>query len=224
MAPKSPKTVTIYGRLSFPVWTAQEAFTKSQGSKFPAKSVAEAKPAFELVVEQAQFDKLKAHVIDVFLPYCEEQGKKGEKKDAIEAKDVKRLLSDVNGDLADQICNTPFKPVGDKTADLAPESVATVKCIGSAGVDMELKAIVAHEDELVVPDPDQKIYPVIKPINQTVHSMYPGCYVAATLNLYAYYNGKNPGFSAGANVAIFKAEGDRFGGGVAIDEDEIFAD
>lgn len=75
-----------------------------------------------------------------------------------------------------------------------------------------------------MPDPDLLNFPVIKPINQTVHSMYPGCYVAVTLNLYAYHNGKHPGFSAGANVAVFKADGERFGGGVTIDEDEIFAD
>jgi hypothetical protein len=102
--------------------------------------------------------------------------------------------------------------------------VAAIKVIGSKGDNMELRAIVQSEDELLVPDPDQLTYPIIKPIGQTVHSMYPGCYVAVTCNLYAYHNGKHPGFSAGASIAIFKADGDRFGGGTAIDEDEIFAD
>jgi hypothetical protein len=54
--------------------------------------------------------------------------------------------------------------------------------------------------------------------------MYPGAYVAVTANLYAYHNGKPPGFSAGCSVAVFKADADRFGGGVAVDEDEIFMD
>jgi hypothetical protein len=54
--------------------------------------------------------------------------------------------------------------------------------------------------------------------------MYGGCYVAATLNLYAFISGKLPGFSASASVAVFKADGDRFGGGTAVDEDEIFLD
>ena len=54
--------------------------------------------------------------------------------------------------------------------------------------------------------------------------MYPGAYVAVTLNLYAYHNGKLPGFSAGASVAVFKADGERFGGGTTVDEDEIFLD
>jgi hypothetical protein len=102
--------------------------------------------------------------------------------------------------------------------------VATIKVIGTKGVDMELKAIVNSEDELLVPDPDLIQFPVIKPIGQTVHSMYPGAYVAATLNLYAYHNGKLPGFSAGASVAVFKADGERFGGGATIDEDEMFLD
>jgi len=54
--------------------------------------------------------------------------------------------------------------------------------------------------------------------------MYGGCYVAATLNLFSFVSGKAPGFSAAASVAVFKADGDRFGGGVAIDEDEMFMD
>jgi len=83
---------------------------------------------------------------------------------------------------------------------------------------------VTSEDELLVPDPDLLTFPVIKPIGQTVHSMYPGAYVAATLNLYAYHNGKHPGFSAGASTAVFKADGERFGGGTSVDEDEIFLD
>jgi hypothetical protein len=89
---------------------------------------------------------------------------------------------------------------------------------------MELKAIVQDEEELKVPDPDQLSFPIIKPIGQTVHSMYPGCYVAVTLNLYAYHNGKHPGFSAGGSTAVFKMDGERFGGGTSVDEDEIFAD
>jgi hypothetical protein len=101
--------------------------------------------------------------------------------------------------------------------------VASVKVSGNRGTDIELKAIVNDEDELAVPDPDLLSFPVIRPINQTVHQMYAGCYVAATLNLYAYETG-SVGVSASAGVAVFKADGDRFGGGVTVDEDEIFAD
>ena len=221
---KNPKTVTIYGRLSFPQFTAEQAFQQSQQGQYPAKSIAEAAPNFQLLVEQAQLDKLMTHVESVFFPYCIEQSDKGEKRDVLDKSEVKKLLDGLKGDLSDQTFNTPVKPVHEKTAPLAPEAVAAVKVIGTKGVDMELKAIVTNEDELSVPDPDQLTWPVIKPIGQTVHSMYPGCYVAVTLNLYAYHNGKHPGFSAGASVAVFKADGERFGGGVTIDEDEMFLD
>lgn len=221
---KNPKTVTIYGRLSFPVWTAKEAYDRSQGSKFPAADVSAAKPSFELLVEQGQFDKLMAHIENEFLPYCIQQHDAGEKRDTLDKAEVKKLLDGIRNDLADQTFNTPLKAVHDKTAPLAPEAVAAVKCIGNAGVDLEQKAIVTSEDELAVPDPDRIAWPAIVPISQSVHSMYPGAIVAATLNLYAYHNGKHPGFSAGVSTAVFKADADRFGGGVTVDEDEIFAD
>lgn len=221
---KNPKVVTIYGRLSFPTFTADEAFARGQKGQYPPKSVAEAAPDFQLLLEQAQHDKLVNHITNVFFPYCIEQEKNGEKRDVLSDKEVAKLLADITGDLADQNFNTPLKAIHEKTAPLAPECVSAVKVIGNKGVDMELKAIVADEEELRVPDPDLLDFPVIKPISQTVHSMYPGCYVAVTLNLYAYHNGKNPGFSAGGSTAVFKMDGERFGGGTSVDEDEIFAD
>lgn len=221
---KSPKQITVRGRLSFPQFTAQEAHDRSQGGKFPTKSPAEAKPNFNLVLEQSQHDKLMAHFEQTFLPYCVAQEKAGEKRDALSEKEVKTLLDGLHGDLEDQVFNTPLSAVSDKTLALMPEAVSSLKCIGNAGVDIELKAIVKDEDELAVPDPDRVKYPVILPLNETVHELYPGAIVTATLNLYAYHNGKNPGFSAGANVAVFKEDADRFGGGVAVDEDEMFLD
>lgn len=221
---KNPKTVTIYGRLSFPTFTAKEAYDRSQKGSYPAADVASAAPDFQLLVEQPQLDKLMKHIEQEFFPYCIEQGKNGEKRDVLDAGEVKKLLEGLQGDLNDQTFNTPVKAVHEKTAPLAPEAVAAVKVIGGKGTDMELKAIVQSEDELLVPDPDLITFPVIKPIGQTVHQMYPGAYVAATLNLYAYHNGKHPGFSAGASVAVFKADGERFGGGTSVDEDEIFLD
>jgi len=194
--------------------------------KYPAADVASASPDFQLLVEQPQLDKLVAHVNEHFFPHCIKQEAAGEKRDSLDATEVKALTEQLEDSSAwaSGVYNMPVKPVHEKTAPLVPESVAAIKVIGNKGVDVELKAIVNTEDELLVPDPDQLIYPVIKPIGQTVHSMYPGAYVAATLNLYAYHNGKLPGFSAGASVAVFKADGDRIGGGVSVDEDEIFLD
>lgn len=220
---KNPKVGTVYGRLSYPVWTAQEEYDRSQKGDYPAKSVAEAKPSFNLLVEQPQLDKFLTQVRDHFMPYVLEQNKKGEKRDNLDPKEVTALLNGLEGDLAEQTFNSPVKNVPEKTAALVPEAVASIKIIGNAGVDFELKAVVNDEQELIVPG-DILSFPVIVPINQSVHKMYAGALVAVTYNLYAYHNGKHPGFSAGAGVAIFKADADRIGGGAAVDEDEIFAD
>ena len=221
-----PKVVTIFGRLSFPVWTAQEAHDKSQKGKYPTKSPAEAKPNFNLLVEQRQLDKLRDHVVNHFLPYCKKQyAEDGEKaRDWLTDKEVDDLLAQIDGTDFDGVYNTPIKNVPEKSKELAPETVASVKCIGNEGVDMTLQAVVRKEDELNAGDPDQLTWPCIRPITETVHTMYPGCYVGVTINLYAYHNGKLPGFSAGANVAVFRDDADRFGGGVAVDAEEMFAD
>lgn len=220
---KNPKTVTIYGRLSFPTFTAQEAYDRSLKGDYPAKSVQDAKPDFQLLVENHQLEKLVNHIETVFLPYCVEQEKNGEKKDKLTKKEADDLLKQVKS-VSDSPYNTPLKPVHEKTAPLVPECVATVKVIGNAGVDMDLSAIVTDEDDLVVNDGSILSFPVVRPINETKFSMYAGAMVACTLNLYAYHNGKNPGFSAGGSTAVFKADADRIGGGVTVDEDEIFAD
>lgn len=224
MASDKRKNVTVYGRLSFPVWTAKEAYDRSQGSQYPAKEISEAKPNFMLLLEQPQLDKLQAHILNEFFPYCLEQSTGGQKSDVLDAKEIKDLTKQVKGPDFDGVYNTPLKNVHEKSKELAPECVASLKVLGNAGVDIELKAIVNDESELVVPDPDILSWPVVKPIGSSVHSMYPGALVAVTLNLYAYHNGKLPGFSAGASVAVFKANADRFGGGVSVDEEEIFLD
>lgn len=218
-----PKTITVRGRLSFPQWTAQEAFDKSQSGQYKAKTVAEAKPNFSLTLEQDQYDKILNKIESEFLPYCIAQEAAGEKKDVLSKAEVKALLDPLKKkDFDNQPYNTPFKKVSEKTAAMAPEAVAVIKVIGNAGKDFVLKARVDDESNLV--DPSQFLTKCVKPIDETVFDMYPGCYVAVTVNLYAYHNGKHPGFSAGASVAVFLADGDRFGGGVAVDEDEIFAD
>jgi hypothetical protein len=224
MAAKNPKTVTIYGRLSFPNFNYQQAVARNAKSQY-AKDAADVAPDFNLLVEKPQLEKLIAHVKDEFIPYCIEQSNKGEKRDALTQAEADRILKLIDAeDWEAQPPYIPVKPVPAKTMDLAPEAVANIKISGNKGVDIECKAIVNNEDELLVPDPDQLTFPVIKPIGQTVHQMYGGCYVAATLNLYAFISGKLPGFSASASVAVFKADGERFGGGTTVDEDEIFLD
>lgn len=224
MVNKTPKNVTIYGRLSFPTWTAKEAYDRSQSGQYKAASVDKAQANFQLVLEESQYQKLKDHALNVFLPWCVENEAKGEKRDKLTSAEAKALSKQVKSDDLDGALNTPFRPVSDKTLELAPEAVAVVKCLAAPGQDISLMARVDNESELSVPDPDILQFPVLKPIGQTTHSMYPGCYVIATLSLYAYLNGKHPGFSAGVSTAVFKADGDRFGGGVSLDMDEILAD
>lgn len=221
---QDPKTVTVYGRLSFPTFTAKAAYERSLKGQYPAADIASAAPDFQLLLEPKQLDKVRDHVLAVFFPYCVEQSNKGEKRDVLSAAEVADLTTQIKKADFSGAYNTPFKEVHEKTALLAPECVATLKVIGSKGVDLNLMAIVNDESELAVPDPAITKFPVLKKLNESVHDMYPGCYVAATLNLYAYHNGKNPGFSAGASAAVFRADAERFGGGVSVDEDEIFLD
>lgn len=224
----NPKTVTIYGRLSYPTFQYAMAVARNSKSQFPKADPADVAPDFNLLVEQSQLDKLVNHVKTVFLPYCKEQSDAGEKRDALTDAEIARIVKLLDsGDYEAQPPYIAIKPVPEKTAALAPEAVASIKVGGNKGQDIELKAIVNGEDELLVPDPDiiwTEDTKLIRPIGQTVHNMYGGCYVAATLNLYAFISGKLPGFSASASVAVFKANGDSFGGGVAVDEDEMFLD
>lgn len=223
MATDKPKQVTIYGWLSFPQFTAQEAYDRSQSGQYKAADVASAAPNFLLLVGDTQWEKFLKHVINEFFPYCESQHAKGEKKDALDPNEVKQLIAGLK-DLPNQMLNTPAKPVHEKSAELRPEAVATIKCIGPKGGNIELKAIARSESDLRVPDPDILVWPTVVDLSATNYQMYPGAVVAATLNLYAYHVGKFPGFSAGAGTAVFRADADRFGGSVAVDEDEIFLD
>lgn len=223
MGTPNPQNVTIYGRLSWPVWTHKEAVERNVKSKFPqpAENVT---AEFNLLLEQAQLDKFLQHVESVYLPFTKQRFNDGETKNALDDKQIKAVLNVLHSDFEMQPPYIPLKPVPEKTLELAPEAVAMLKVKGPRQADIELKAIVNSDTELVVPDPDLLKFPVVKPINQTVHQMYGGCYAAATLNLYSFISGKTPGFSASAGVAVFKTDGDRFGGGVAVDEDEIFLD
>jgi hypothetical protein len=220
--PKNPKVVTVYGPLSFPNFTMAQAIARNTGSQY-AKKPEDVAPDFNLLLEQGQHDKFVAHVKDHFLPYCIEQGLKGERDGLTEA-EVKKILKVLESDLEDQPPYIALKPVNPKTQVLAPLAVSSLKVVGNKGQDIELRAIVEDESQLSVPDPDRMEWPAVYPIGKTMHSMYAGCYVAATCNLYAFVSGKLPGFSASAAVAVFKTDGERFGGGVQVDEDEIFAD
>ena len=226
---KSPKNVTIRGRLSFPVFTYAAALARNPQSQFPKKDE-DVTPEFNLLIEQAQLDKLVAHIKDEFIPYAEAQNAAGEKTDGkIDPKFMEKIKAFIDAaDWSDTPPNMPIKVLSDKNQESAPEAVASIKIIGSKMQDTTLKATVYDESQLVVPDPDVLSWPTIKPINETVFSMYPGCYVVVTLNLFAYFSSSSVyGISAAANTAVYMGNmnGERFGGGgVEVDEDEIFLD
>ena len=217
------KTGTYTGRLSFPTLTAKAAYELSLKGSYPAASTDVASPSFQLVLTQPQLDKFIAQARE-FLNQCVENEKAGSKKDALTAKEATDLVKDITGDLFDQRYNTPLKGMSDKTAELAPEGVALLKVIGPKGGDIKVKAIARSEDEIAPTSNVIFTKPVILDIEDTVHELYPGCVAKVTINLYAYRNGKNPGFSAGGSIVVFSQDADRFGGGNAIDEDEMFLD
>lgn len=222
---KNPKVVTITGaRLSFPVFSYQEALKRNATSQYP-RETEKVTPEFSMLLEQHHLDKFITHVRDVFLPHCADQYAKNPKeKDALEPKHVARLHKVLEAQQWDeQPPYIPIKPVSEKTQEMAPEAVASLKVFGNRATDVSQMAVVTDEDELVNHDGTQLVFPVIKPIRETVHQLYPGAIVGATLNLYAFISGSTPGFSASSSTVVFKADAERFGGGVDYDEDEIFA-
>lgn len=225
MANKNPAVVTLWGRLSFPIWTMAEALARNADAPVNIRRKEDTvSPEFSLLLEENQYEKFMTHVKDVYLPWQIQNFKLGEKRQVLDEKQVKQILSVLEGDLELQPPHIPLKVVGEKSLALAPESVARIKVNGTRGQDIVKKAVVNGEDELTVPDPDRLVFPYVAPIQQTVHELYPGCIAAATLNLYSFVSGKLPGFSASAGTIVFKADAERFGGGVAIDEEDIFAD
>ena len=168
-------------------------------------------------------DAVTAHISDVFLPWCIAQGTAKDKSglSAAEAKRISDLLT--SGDWENQPPYIPIKPVPAKTQPLAPEAVAMFKINGQKGVDIEQKAVVKDASELAIEDPTRVKYPVILPIDETVHAMQSGFVVATTVNLYAYLSGKVPGITAQAKAVVFKEKAAQFGGGVELDDEAIFA-
>ena len=227
MASTNPKNVTIKGRLSFPRFSHREAVAANERSKFKKADPSEVAPEFNLLIEQDQLDKLKDHILNVFLPYVEQQAANKEKRDVLSPKLIQKIKDKIDAEDWDGSPFLPMKPVSEKNVEVAPESVASVKITGSKGGDITLKARVENEDQLVIPDPDILSWPTIVPLEKSIFQMYPGAYVAATLNLFAFESSSTiNGISAGANTAVYlgNLEGERFGGGVDPDEEDIFMD
>jgi len=230
----NPKTITIRGRLSFPRFSHKEAVAGALRSKIAQVQKTaqtepnEIAPEFNLLLEPDQLDKLVQHVRTEFLPFALDRSKKGEKTDALDAKQVARIESLLDADdWADQPPYLMIKDLSPQNKEVAPETVASLKVVGSKGRDIKVEATVFSEDQLLVPDANILTFPVRKPIGETVFQPYAGAYFIATLNLYAY--APNPGLfgiSASASTAFYMGnlEGEAFGAGNTVDEDSIFMD
>lgn len=221
--PKEMKA--IKGRLSFNKLTALEAYAEASTGPFAAnvKTVADAAPYATLLLTQVQYDRIMKKIVDEFFPFCAAQYKISDKeKNALSPADIKALTAQL--ETGSGPYNTPFKQPSDKTLELMPDCVASIKLIGQKGGDFDVQAIVKSDDELAVPDPDRIIPPsVVLPITDTKHQLYNGCWVIAPLRFYSYKNGKNPGFSAGGNNLVFSRNDTAFSGGGNLDDESIFA-
>lgn len=222
-----PKGLTVRGRLSFPRFTHAEAVAANKKSNYVKPNEGDVQPEFNMLIEQAQLDKIVTHLDTVFLPYVEQQIAKGEKRDAFpDVKYVKKVRDKLaSGEFESTVPHLLIKEIGEKQQESAPECVASVKVVGRKGGNIEVQATVFEEDQLLVPDADILAYPVRKPISETTLEPYPGAYVVATLNLYTYFQSASVyGIGAGADLVFVMGNltGDRFGGGAAVDEDAIF--
>lgn len=225
-----PSVVSIKGRLSYPVWDHAAAVARNAKSKFPETDPQKVRAEFNLLLTEEMQKVLVDHLINEFLPFTQKRKASGETKNALEAKDAQRLIELLEKGVATgewaslQPPYIPIKDVPDATKPLAPECVAAVKIVGAQGQSITRKAVVTEQSQLLPAYEHNWIgNKGIFDINMTTHEMFAGAYVAATLNLYAFMSGKVPGLQASASTAIFLAKADRFGGGVDMDEDSIFA-
>ena len=226
---EAAKRVTVKGRLSFPRFKHAEAVAFAAQSQFDSKKdPSEISSSFALLLEQDQVDKIVAHVRDKYLPFAKAQNAVGEKRDGkLDPKYIDKILKFMEaGDWSDAPPNFPIKAINPKYQDQTPECVARLEIKGPKGGDVLLKARVEDETQLVVPDPDLVTFPVVKPIEQTAFQMYPGAYVAATLNLYSYFSSNAIyGIGAGANTAVYlgNLHGEKLGGGGNdVNDDDVF--
>lgn len=229
MADNAFKKHNARGAITYSQFTMAQALAANEKSKFAKTNLAEVAPVVQFLLDQVQVDKLIAHITDVYLPEAVKRAAAGEQRDAFDAKLAKKIEQALATGVADEWENVPpylpLKKVYAKTKPLAPWAVATLKITGSRGTDITQMARVNSEDEMKVPDPNVIKFPVLLPIEQTVHELYPGAWAHATLNLGGYFmNPGNYGISAYANTITFLEDRDRLGGSIGVDEDDIFMD
>lgn len=217
-------SVTTYGRLSFPAWTAEQAYKNSLTSDYPVASPAEAAPSIVLLLDETQ-QQVVVDGIKKAIETAVEADAKGEKY-GLKPADAKSLLAQLDEEGFAGVHNLPIKPVNEKSQALAPDTVVQLTAKGYKGKDLVQKAIVRSENELAVNDGSVVKFPLILPIDESVHELYPGSYATVTIGLRPYYIGKVAGIAAdiAQDTVVFKSNADRFGGGAELDVDAMFLD
>lgn len=223
------KKFNARGAITYSDFTMDQALKSNERSTFKKADTADVAPSIQLLLDDVQLEKLTKHIIDVYLPEAVRRHNAGEKRDAFDAKLAKKIETALTEGVAENWENTPpylpVKKVYVKTLDVAPWAVATLKITGTKGRDFEQLARVNNEDELKVPDPKLLSFPVLQPIDKTVHDLYPGSWAYATLNLSGYFvSTGNYGISAYANTVVFLEDRDRLAGGGGLDEEDVFMD
>ena len=85
------KGITVYGRLSFPVWSFKDAVERNKKSDYPKTDESTVTPEFHLLLDQVQLNKFKTYVTDVFFPDLLARKAAGETKNALDQAQVDRL-------------------------------------------------------------------------------------------------------------------------------------
>jgi hypothetical protein len=225
------------GRLSYHEFSAAAAHADMLTSPYAdgAKAQGASKPYANILLTETQYERIEKFLEDEFFPECNKIFKQDPAaKLAASKKETDSLLEQIQeGERSPY--NTPFSLPNEKTLALWPEAHRSIKCVGRLGVDLIQKAIVHSEDDLAkVKDPvtgdlvpiNNRIIakPQILDITETDKELYSGCWVSTQMEFWLYRVGKTPGLRADITTVIFAKDDTRFGGGVPIDEDAIFAE
>ena len=223
----------IRGRVTYSNFTMAQAIAANSNPllQYP-KAADKVAPDFQLLLTQPQVEKFTAWILETYVPECLARGKAGEKRNAFDQKMADKIKRAIDAGVSggpeawDAPPHLPLKNVYAKTLDVVPDAWATLKVSGSAGRDLELLAKVSSEEEFRTPPANEKVYPLLAPLTDTVHDLYPGSVGYSTLRLASFQASSSVyGVSAYANQLVFIRDDERIGGGGGgIDTDGVFMD
>lgn len=211
--------IILQGALSFYKATAEIAFNKSQGTKYPDKDVASAKPSLVLNIDKGELKKfleVAEHVVENAAALS--QGEYG----ALTRDDADDILAGLASQTwQSKLYQLPVKDVTEFIQDNRPDAVASLSVKGFAGGKFNEYCLALSADALVNQGAFKGKASV--PINESVHSLYEGCVVRVPVSVETYYSAK-PGVLLRASKVYFLRDDEPFGGSISGDADELLAD